>query len=72
MITILEIDSDDWPYVIKDHEGIKLQSPVDINTKHAKRRYLPFLRYSGYWAFDRATMEITNTGHTGTYTSIRI
>lgn len=62
--SVSEFDSDDWPYVIKDHVGIKLQSPVDINTKYANRRYLPFLRYFGYWAFNRATVEISNTGHT--------
>ncbi|KAE9545496.1 hypothetical protein AGLY_001039 [Aphis glycines] len=62
--SVSELDSDDWPYVIKNYEGTKLQSPVDINTEYAKRRYLPFLRYFGYWAFNRATVEISNTGHT--------
>lgn len=59
--TIVE---DDWPYTIKEREYPE-QSPVDISTKHAQRRFLPFLRCFGYWAFDKATVKITNNGHTG-------
>ncbi|XP_025406686.1 carbonic anhydrase 7-like [Sipha flava] len=58
-------DSDvvDWPYVTTKNDYSE-QSPVDIDTSYAIRRYLPFLRYFGYWAFNRATVNIANTGHT--------
>lgn len=58
------MDTDDWPYVIKEHDYSE-QSPVDISTTNAQRRYLPFLRYFGYWAFNKAIVNITNNGHTG-------
>lgn len=64
MLPILDNDMEDWPYVIKEHTYSE-QSPVDISTRNAQRRYLPFLRYFGYWAFDKATVDITNNGHTG-------
>lgn len=55
---------DDFPYAIKKHDYPE-QSPVDIRTKIAQRRYLPFLQFSGYSAFNKVTMDIENTGHTG-------
>lgn len=61
---ILGLFTEDWPYVIKQHDYSE-QSPVDISTKHAQRRFMPFLRCFGYWAFDRSIIKITNNGHTG-------
>ncbi|XP_050440562.1 carbonic anhydrase 7-like [Adelges cooleyi] len=54
---------DDWPYVVKER-GYAEQSPVDISTQNAQRRFLPFLRYFGYFTFDNSVMNITNNGHT--------
>jgi len=63
-IIILENVVEDWPYTIKK-QLYSEQSPVDISTKNARMRFLPFVRYFGYWAFNRATVDIANNGHTG-------
>lgn len=62
---IIDFNMENWPFIFKKHDQPE-QSPVDINTKNAIRRYLPFLHSYGYWAFDKATVIIKNTGHTGT------
>ncbi|XP_050526092.1 carbonic anhydrase 7-like [Daktulosphaira vitifoliae] len=54
---------DGWPYVINEY-NMSEQSPVDISTKHAVRRFLPFLRTTGYWTLENSQVEIKNTGHT--------
>lgn len=61
---IIDGNMENWPYIFKKHDKPE-QSPVDISTKNALRRYLPFLHSCGYWAFDKATVIISNTGHTG-------
>lgn len=54
-----------WPYVWHEHNDIKYQSPVNINTTNAYRIPLPKLNYEGYWAIEESEVIITNNGHTG-------
>jgi len=61
-VLIFGIYLDEWPYITQ--QDYSEQSPVDIITKNAQRRFLPFLRYNGYWVFDTSSVEITNNGHT--------
>lgn len=61
---IIILDEDDFPYVFKKHNYPE-QSPVDVRTKYAKKRYLPFIHYTGHYAFSQVTVDIVNNGHTG-------